>query len=148
MRQDRMKNSKGFSLLEILLVMSIVAIILIGVARYYESATAAHKENEALHLVQALKAAGERFRIGSSTPEDILQRLINRNLVPISAKTNPWGGAVKVALAADGKITITLATIPVDACDSLVKIFNTDAVNPTAECTVGTESGVDFMVSF
>jgi prepilin-type N-terminal cleavage/methylation domain-containing protein len=132
-----MKSSKGFSLLEMLLVMSIISVLLIGVARYYETASSAQKENEAVTLVQGLKAAGERYRIGKTVSSaNILQELIDRNLIPVSAKTNPWGGQVTVAMASSGKITITLAAIPGGACQSLAGIFNPDPANKTPETTL------------
>ncbi|MGB6977087.1 MAG: prepilin-type N-terminal cleavage/methylation domain-containing protein [Gammaproteobacteria bacterium] len=145
-----MQNSKGFTLLEMLLVMSIIAVILIGVTRYYESAATSHKENEAVRLILALKAAGERYRVGQiNESTDILPNLINRNLVPVSAKTNPWGGTVTAAMAADGKITVTLATIPAAVCRSLVSIISTDIANSTATCSAAdTDATGDFAVNF
>jgi prepilin-type N-terminal cleavage/methylation domain-containing protein len=150
MKCNKIKNSRGFTLLEMLLVMSIIAVILVGVTRYYEAASTSQKENDAIRLVQNLKAAGERYRIGKPESGDILEKLIARNLVPETSKTNPWGGTVGVSLAENnGPITVTLSAIPGGACMALVKIFTTSNLSSVPTCSAqDANSPGDFSINF
>jgi prepilin-type N-terminal cleavage/methylation domain-containing protein len=120
-----LKKNRGISLLEVLLSLSIIAIVLVTATRYFQLTSFSEKLNDSTSQIQAIRAASVRWLLSHDDFSQIsIDNLINRGLVPKNFNFNSWGGPVAVEPAPDNKIKISLYQIPVKACKNLASRFS------------------------
>jgi Tfp pilus assembly protein PilV len=110
-------------LIEVMLSLSIMAIIILAATRYFAVTESVKKVNDAVQIVQNIFAAGERWTTthrsysNNDGSDMTLQDLIDRGL-PERIKYNPWGGEVAVT-GSDTNLTIALEDITKGSCLNL-----------------------------
>jgi prepilin-type N-terminal cleavage/methylation domain-containing protein len=129
------KKIKGFTLVEILLVIAIAALIYMIVTRYFESARNAEKVNEAIGIVQSVRAASAEWVAGKPDYTGIsMADLSNYGLIPralgIGVGTGPWGGNIMVEPDSNShQVRITLTNV--QFCTNLLGKFQNQVVTQT-----------------
>ena len=125
----------GIGLLELMLSLAIIAILLIGATRFYQSTRVSQQVNDAVGMLQTVITASESWFYTLKTFQSIpLLQLVGQGLVPSSFgdnTANPWGGEIQVASGADPdkQIQLSLTQVPVAACKGLQDIMTKKGVH-------------------
>ena len=127
-----MRGKKGFTLIELVLVISIVALLIMAVGL-----TGGVRENAKVHSaaesVKALRVAAESYiAAGNMTYTGIsIDGLKTSGYLPgtfSAAGSNPWGGNYAVAANSDtGKVDISLTSVTSTSATRLSTLFANSA---------------------
>jgi prepilin-type N-terminal cleavage/methylation domain-containing protein len=119
-------TQKGFTLIELITVMVIIAIILGAVLAAVKGATDNSRTTSALASVRALQTASVNYynNNGGSYSNLSLSTLASNNMLPANftsgTNANPWNGNITVAPDANANwFDITLTNVPSAAATSL-----------------------------
>lgn len=148
------KFKKGISLLELLLVMSLGAVILVMAVRYFQLSSRNSKVEMAVKTVQSMSHVSyewlqaQRQENFSSSPNGSaisLQALIDAGLIQNTARDtlDPWGGAISVGPGTNASyVKISLAGLPQVVCRNLKQQLNsvTRSGSPVAPCNKATDN--------
>ena len=143
-----MKNLKtksiGVSLIEIMLVISILTIITLMSTRYFYVTRNAQRATEAAETVKYIVAASERWLATNTDYTNLtLQALVDRDYLPASFDnknnpSNPWGGGIIVS-GAGNTLTISLTNLDSKGCIAVASNLLHEACDqttaPVAFCT-------------
>lgn len=105
----------GVTLLEILLVLSISAAIIISSVRYYESATFSLNANNSLEQIQAITAAIDHFSAGTFTYDGLTTTTLAA-LLPSRALSTSWGTDITVSASDSVSYSIVFPAMPAKVC--------------------------------
>lgn len=138
---------RGISLLEVMLSLSIIAIILVMATRYFFSAQTSNNINAATQQISLLKSNLNTYKATHAnytgvvtkdvvTPGDPDWDSANGRL------SNVWGGTITVAANSDPSMyDITFSGIPNEAaCDTLAGRFGPIGSAPGSTCTANGSS--------
>jgi len=141
------KQKRGFTLIEILLVVGFIAIAGIGVYTVYNRVTLGNTANVEGRNLDALRAGIINLFAGTRTTAGLTNTVVNNaQITPENMRTtgspalitNSFGGAVTIIpqtlVTADDGFRITYAGVPVEVCPRLV----TGAGSQFSRVTVGT----------
>lgn len=139
-----MKKQLGISLLEVLLSLSIIAIILVLATRYFFVATNNNKVNTAVSQVSGIVAAVHTWKGINTSYEGVNVQVLYdagqlENFPGLDATTasavelkDLWGDQYDVAPAGDNNhVTISLTLPTAGNCQALQNAFNGAACNGT-----------------
>jgi type II secretory pathway pseudopilin PulG len=130
-------NQRGIGLLELMLSLSIIAILLVMATRYFLQANEQQKINNAISQFNGIAGAEACYFQSSSPPKYVtdFSTLISANCLPagIGGSTgegigvNPWGGNIKISSTAP--LTIVMSSVPQgngdpDTCKKLANTIN------------------------
>jgi prepilin-type N-terminal cleavage/methylation domain-containing protein len=131
MRQNKM-NMKGFSLLELLLVVAVGAILILAGLAIYRNVTSQSQVNEASRLINVLKQETQKIWQGQATygptSSDLNAVLINANAVPNSyiigtTINSPFDTAVNV-ISQGNTFDVVITDVPRGPCINLGTLYN------------------------
>lgn len=131
--------NKGVTMVELLLVLSIIAVVLVLASRYYYTANLSREVNESYKQIQTIAAAGQSWWDDHNhdfTGITSTQVLIDNGYLTSEYKKNTWGGNVSVVGSSASELSITFASIPNAACNNL---FNKLGVNQTCSSAGSTD---------
>lgn len=131
------KNQKGFSLIELLLVVGFIALVSLGVYTVYSKVQSANSANTETSNLSTLRAGVKNLYGANATYVGVGNAVLNNaKITPDGMRaipfvvgdaviTNSFGGAVTVAVASLGAgvnngFTITYNAVPGDICTKLV----------------------------
>ena len=123
----RHSRQRGISLLEVLLSLSVIAIILVMATRYYRSANQSQQASNALSIISGVVTAETAYSAANSAYVFDIGTLNTDGYLPKSAMTDPWGGQVTVTKpTSGGGFQVSLAgpipnTTTCMALDAMVK---------------------------
>lgn len=140
----------GIGLLELMLSLAIIAILLVMAIRYYQSASNAQSINQAIDMVNAVKAGVKNYltsNVGSTSIPKVSE-LAGKGYLPQTyqspANANPWGGMVGFGTGTDCNdlpttmsptFSICLAGIPSTICTQIKdRITSTLNTGESADC--------------
>lgn len=111
---------RGIGLLEIMLVLSIAAVIIILSARYYQTTRQNQNTANTISIIgdihKAAMTYAKRKDYDSSTLN--LPKLVESGLLSLSQAQNPWGGSV--VLSPEGnQAKIVFSGLPNTSCEDL-----------------------------
>lgn len=141
----------GISLLEVLLSLSIIAIILVMATRYYFVANNNNKINTSVNQVGGVVAAAQNWKgVNADFTGVSVQalydagQLTNFPGIKISGDTatmsDMWGGAINVSSTTGGGAQITADLPNSQVCQALVKAFpDNQQADITSTCTTGNQ---------
>jgi prepilin-type N-terminal cleavage/methylation domain-containing protein len=119
-------TQKGFTLIELITVMVIIAVILGSVLAAVKGATDNSRTTSALASVRALQTASVNYynNNGGSYANLSLSTLASNNMLPANftsgTNANPWNGSITVAPDTNANwFDITLTNVPSSAATSL-----------------------------
>jgi prepilin-type N-terminal cleavage/methylation domain-containing protein len=158
--QNTRETEKGFSLLELLLVVGVGALLLLAGIGTYQLVTSGSTANNAVRLLATIKQQSQRAYQGQSAYDaDMLPTLIAMQAFPSgvvsgAVANDPWGGAITVGAAANPtNFTVTFPAVPSAACIQIGTAFtesDTDfvsldiggaAINPVTTAAVAAACG-------
>ena len=93
------KKTQGISLLELLLSLTIIAILLVMATRYYTSVRSEQQVNDAFVMVKQILGAGDNWYDtykNYDNPPISIPALQNLGLLPSDLKNNPWGQSIDI----------------------------------------------------
>lgn len=127
--QSKKKFQRGIGLLELMLSLSIIAILLVMATRYFLQANEQQKINNAISQLNGIAGAEACYFQAMSPPgyTNKLTDLVNANCLPagINGSSNPWGGSISISDTAP--LTIKMSPVPTDngTPDTCHKLANT-----------------------
>jgi type II secretory pathway pseudopilin PulG len=128
----------GVTLLEILLVLSISAAIIISSIRYYESATFSLNANNSLEQIQAITAAIDHFSAGTSSYEGLTTPTLAALLPPRSLSTS-WGTEITLSASDSLSYSIIFPAMPTKVCPLVInKLAANKHYQVTSTCSATT----------
>ena len=161
MKLNLRKKNKGFTLVEILLVVGFIALASIGIYAVYNKVTTTSKANQENTNLQTIRA-GIKQLFGNQTNFTGLTETVVRNArispqdmhTGTNTLTNAFGGAVTIAPIVSGTtlgsapgFSITTSNIPGDVCVKLASgagsSFDRVSVGATEIKAVGTNTQVN-----
>jgi type II secretory pathway pseudopilin PulG len=157
MKLNLRKKSKGFTLVEILLVVGFIALASIGIYAVYNKVTTTAKANQENRNMQTIRA-GIKQLFGNQQNYTGLTETVVRNArispqdmhTGAATLTNAFGGAVTIApqaLGAAPGFRITTASIPGDVCVKLASgagsSFDQVTIGGTVVKAIGTNTQVN-----
>lgn len=126
-------RQKGISLLEVLLSLTIIAIILLMATRYYEITNASGKMNDGVRVLNSLTAAADdwfvtykTYQAAENIPAISKTALIQMGDLPqeyARDNANPWGGEINISPADVAHVTLELTKVPYGDCLNLKGIM-------------------------
>ncbi len=112
-------KQRGISLLEVLLSLSVIAIILVMATRYYRSAQQSQQVSNAVSMISGIVTAETQYKAANNNTFVDLATLVTKGYLPPNFGTDPWGGTLSVT-EAGGEYTIaSTSTIPPNTCTML-----------------------------
>ena len=130
---NKLTQSKGFTLLEMFLVVVIMAAIGFVAARHYSGVSASNKAHEVLMEVNQIHAAAQLYYQDKKTGATQVSDLINDGYLANNYQLTPWGAEYSLTAPENGKYSITVPNIPsVGLCNI---IFN------RIQSTINTQAG-------
>lgn len=153
----QVKRERGIGLLELMLSLSIIAILLVMATRYFMAANESQKINNAISQINGIAGGAANYDLVNPGYANMtIANLIAGRYIPSSlggsgggVGANPWGGDIQIALNAPG-FSVTLTDVPSvgnpTVCDKLAHIIESAQDTSTkrfATCT-GTAVKVDF----
>ena len=154
------KQKRGFTLIEILLVVGFIAVAGIGVYTVYNKVTLGNAANTEGRNIDTLRAGVKNLFAGASSTANLTNTVVNNaGITPTPMQTagtpanitNSFGGAVVIApvtlVAANDGFRITYPSVPGSVCTKLVTGTGTQFDRVTVGATVvkalGTNTTVD-----
>lgn len=143
------KKERGFSLLELLLVVGVGALLLLAGIGTYQLVTSGSTANNAIRLIATIKQQTQRAFQGQgtygngTTPDNLVPTLVAMEAFPsgvlnaAAAPIDPWGGAIAIVAAggvAGPNFSITYPAVPTASCIQIGTAFterDTDFVSLT-----------------
>ena len=153
------KHQRGISLLEVMLSLSIIAIILVMATRYFFTANNTSRINESVQQINGLVGALNSYRSvhgtydAGSDANTIIGTLVSEKFFPEQGLTctnsgtssasctmqNPWGTDVTMPTVSATGLEITYTTDTAQSCTRLSSsIANSSCVDEVLTVTVGT----------
>lgn len=109
---NRFTRSKGFTLLEMFLVVVIMAAIGFVAARHYSGVSASNKAHEVLMEVNQIHAATQLYYQDKKTAATKVDDLIKEGYLANNYQLTPWGAEYTLTAPSGGAYTITVPSIP------------------------------------
>lgn len=128
-----LRSSKGFTLLEMFLVVVIMAAIGFVAARHYSGVSASNKAHEVVLEVNQIHAAAALYNQDRKTPATSVAELVSGGYLANDYQKTPWGSDMILGPVSAGSYTITVPEIPSSALCFM--IYN------RLKATVNTEAG-------
>lgn len=133
--QNRVGDKKGFTLLELIVVMVIITIIASGVIASFKGASDNGRVATALNSIKAIQTAAMGYFNGNggSCTGISIANLVSGNYLPAAfsgTNTNPWSGNYAVNVNANDPTKFDLSMTNVSANDNLAL---NNAIQKTAE---------------
>lgn len=132
---QKLRGKKGFSLLELLLVVAVGAILLLAGLAVYRNVTENTRVNESIRLLNVIKQETQRLLQGegsypSGSPGNLNTLLIDANAIPSDRLVGttirtPYNGDVNVS-GNTRTFTVTYADVPESACIKIGQTFSTN----------------------
>jgi type II secretory pathway pseudopilin PulG len=145
-------KSRGIGLLELMLSLSIIAVLLVMATRYFMVANEEQKINNAISQIHGIAGGAANYAISFPGYAGVaISSLVNGNFIPASfggsdgagAGANPWNGGLSVGAASvngAAGFTVTMSAVPTigtpSTCNKLANMISNEFKN-SATCSAG-----------
>ncbi|HSW70519.1 MAG TPA: hypothetical protein VLH77_00895 [Gammaproteobacteria bacterium] len=136
-----LRSVLGVTLLEVMLVLSIVALIILMSVRYYQSATTASQTEQVMGIISAITAAADNLSLGSAGGYSNVTFGNMSSVVGSSTLKSPWGGAISFGTGNATSYSVTIPNPTQGVCTAiLIKLkanskFSSPACSPSGGVT-------------
>ena len=136
------RGIRGIGLLELLLALTVVAVISVAVVRYYHVTKSNHAVQQALHSVHAIHLCALHHDINSddgTKDNNLVPLWVMRGQLParFSQQANPWGGQIR-AVIVGRHVRIALDHVPLPSGTRLMANLNEPQTGAHAMFSNGT----------
>lgn len=131
----------GATLLEVMLVLSIVGLIILMSVKYYQSATSSSQIQQVMGMVQAITSAADNIAAsGTGYTTSALNPSNIKAIAGANALSTPWGSTVTITAGGSNSYTVNIPSVPQGVATIIcIKLkANTKYTNPT--CSGGAVS--------
>ena len=130
--ENRLSNKKGFTLLELIVVMVIITIIASQVVASFKGAADNGRVAAALNSIKAIQTAAMSYfnNNGGSCTGISVASLVSGNYLPgtfTGTNANPWGGNYTIAVNANNNTQFNLTMTNISQADAT--LLNNDLQN-------------------
>jgi type II secretory pathway pseudopilin PulG len=122
--------SRGFTLLEMFLVVVIMAAIGFVAARHYTSVSASSKASEVVLAVNHIRAATSAYSQDLGKHPDSVMALISSGYLANNYEKSPWGQRYLVGEDKSGKYGITVYNVPSSTLCKMIYNRLKASINP------------------
>ena len=132
MKIQRHQNTcKGFSLLEVTLVLAVVGVLVMGATRLYPRVMTQRRVNQTIRLAPIVWSAVARWQAQYGRQRQLSwQQLQQRGWVDGSMSTSPWGGTMKLQYREGSQEAQWLIpNVPKQACALLHHLLNAQGMD-------------------
>lgn len=112
-------KQRGISLLEVLLSLSVIAVILVMATRYYSSAQQSQQVSNMVSMVSGIVTAETQYKVAHSNSLAPINILVTQGYLPNDFGKDPWGGTLSVTTTASPYTISSDSKIPDNACTLL-----------------------------
>jgi prepilin-type N-terminal cleavage/methylation domain-containing protein len=146
-------KSKGFTIIEIMLVLVIIAGLLYAIGRIYRMVDDSRRVNEAANQVLSVyQAAGQWYTTNSFTSgQSYISTFVDNGYLLDSyenSTADPWGGSITAVGNGSHQIIITLNNVPGRLCNNLKAKFQAMQNATMKTACPGTSSSGAFSMNF
>lgn len=113
------RSMVGVTLLEVMLVLSIVALIILMSVRYYQATSNASQTEQVIGLIQALTASADNLAMGSAGGYSNATTSNITSLSGSSVLVSPWGGSITISGQSPTSYSITIPNAPAAVCKNV-----------------------------
>jgi Tfp pilus assembly protein FimT len=141
------KSQRGIGLLELMLSLSIIAVLLVMATRYYLAARQEQQVNNAISMIHGIVAGTANWALGQQSGGYAgvsITELATGNFIPTSFNgsgngggADPWGGDLKVTSSSSNSYQVTMSNVPTAACNYLPNVINYNGDTGTTTCSNG-----------
>jgi type II secretory pathway pseudopilin PulG len=151
-------KQRGIGLLELMLSLSIIAILLVMATRYFVIANENQKLNNALSMVNGFAGGAANYATATHSYTGMtIENLINGNYIPNTfggnatppdgTGANPWGGNLTLSAVQASNFSIQFTGVPIQnnqsptTCQKLLNLINSASKGLATGCAAGTGTG-------
>lgn len=127
----------GATLLEVMLVLSIVALIILMSVRYYQSTTTASQTEQVLGIISAITAAADNLSLGTAGGYSNVTAANMSSVVGTANMTSPWGGSITFGTGNTTSYSVTIPKPTAGVCTSILIKLKTNSKFTSVSCTGG-----------
>lgn len=136
------RGMRGIGLLELLLALTVVAVISVAVVRYYQVTKNNHAVQQAMRSVHAIHLCALHHDVNSddgTKDSNLVPLWVMRGQLPagFSQQANPWGGQVR-AVVVGRHVRIALDHVPLPSGTRLIANLNEPQTGAQAVFSNGT----------
>ena len=125
----------GATLLEVMLVLSIIALIILMSVRYYQATSNASQTQQVLALIQAITASADNLAMGSATGYSQNATASNiTSLAGASVLVSPWGGTVSISGQTPTSYAVNIPGAPGPVCTNVTNKLKTNTKYTSLAC--------------
>lgn len=125
----------GATLLEVMLVLSIVGLIILMSVKYYQSATTSSQIQQVMGIVQAITAAADNIAASGTGYASATSANI-ASIAGAGALKTPWGANVTIT-AGTTSYTVSIPSAPPSVCSTIVLKLKVNPKFASPTCTGG-----------
>lgn len=127
----------GATLLEIMLVLSIIALIILMSVRYYQATSNASQTEQVMSQIQALTASADNLAMGASGGYSNATTSNITALSGASVLVSPWGGTVTVTGQTPTTYEVSIPHAPSAVCTNVTNKLKTNTKYTGLSCSGG-----------
>jgi Tfp pilus assembly protein PilE len=129
----------GATLLEVMLVLSIVGLIILMSVKYYQSATSSSQIQQVMGMIQAITSAADNIAAsGSGYTSSALTASNLKAIAGSNALSTPWGSTVTVTAGGSNSYTVSIPSVPQGVATIVCIKLKANSKYTGATCTGGT----------
>lgn len=132
-----LRSLAGATLLEVMLVLSIVALIILMSVRYYQSTTTASQTEQVMGIISALTAAADNLSLGTAGGYSNVTTANMSSVVGSANMNSPWGGAITFGTGNTTSYSVTIPKPTAAVCTAVVIKLKVNSKFTNVACTGG-----------
>lgn len=132
-----LRSMLGATLLEVMLVLSIIALIILMSVRYYQATSNASQTQQAIALIQAITASADNLAMGSSGGYSNATSSNITSLSGSSVLASPWGGPNVITPVTATTYTVLIPNAPAAVCKNVTNKIKPNTKYTSLSCTNG-----------
>jgi len=132
-----LRTLAGATLLEVMLVLSIVALIILMSVRYYQSTTTASQTEQVMGIISALTAAADNLSLGTAGGYSNVTASNMTSVVGTSNMISPWSGNITFGSGTTTSYTVNIPKPTAAVCTAVIIKLKTNSKFTNVSCTGG-----------
>jgi type II secretory pathway pseudopilin PulG len=127
----------GATLLEVMLVLSIIALIILMSVRYYQSTTTASQTEQTMGIVSAITAAADNLSLGTAGGYSNVTAANMSSVIGSANMNSPWGGTITFGSGNTTSYSVTIPKPTAAVCTTIIIKLKANTKFTDVSCTGG-----------